>query len=76
MNNIHYIIIIVIQNVILIIKISDKSDKKKQLIIIGPETEVIKICNITNIFLKYNSYLNPTTNKVTIDLRLQSIIKY
>lgn len=48
--------------------ISDKN-AKKQLVINIFNIKVILICNITNVLLKYNWYLNLTNNKVIVDLK-------
>ena len=49
---------------------------KKQLVIYTPNVEVLWICNIINVLLKYNWHLNSTDNKAAVDLELQSTKKY
>lgn len=73
--NIYYTNIIVMQNVILVAKIWVESAKKK-FVVNMPDIMVMRICNITNIFLKYNWYLNLTNNEITINPKLQDVKKY
>ena len=74
--NKYHINLIALQNIILIVKVLVKSAKKKKLIVDMPNAEIMQVYNTTNILLKYNWHLDPTDNKVTINLRLQSIKKY
>lgn len=76
MYNIRHINIIAIQDVILIVKLLDWSDIKKQLVADTFDIEIIQICSITNVLLKYNCHLNYTNDKGDIDLGLQNVKKY
>ena len=49
---------------------------KKKLVVNIPNIEVMRVCNVTNILLKYNWHLNSTDNKAAIDLELWNIEKY
>lgn len=41
-----------------------------------PDIEVIQLCSITNILLRYNWHLDPIDKKTIVDLGLQSVKKY
>ncbi len=52
--NIRHINVIAMQDVILIAKILVGSAKRKQLVVDTPDAEVTRVCNATNVLLKYN----------------------
>lgn len=64
------------QDNILIAKVLIRSAKKKKLVIDTPDTEIMRVCSVINILLKYNWHLNSTNNKAIINLRLQNVKKY
>lgn len=53
-HNIRHINIISMQDIILIAKVLDKNDKKKQLFVNMPNVKIMQIYNTTNFLLKYN----------------------
>ena len=64
------------QDDILIAKVLAGSAKKKEPLIDTPDAEVTRVCNTTNVLLKYNLHLDLMDNETTIDLRLQSVKNY
>lgn len=75
MYNIGYIHVINMQDIIIMAKILDGSDKKIQPVVNMPDTKIMYVYNITNIFLKYNWHSNTINNEIAVDLRLQNIKK-
>ena len=63
------------QNTILMAKILDRNAKNKSFAINIPNVEITQVYSITNVWLKYYWYLNPTDNKATIDREPQSVKK-
>lgn len=53
-HNIYYTNVIAIQDTILMPKVVNSSDTKKQPVINTLDIEVMQICNTTNVLLKYN----------------------
>ena len=74
--NIHHTNLITIQNAILIARVPVGSVKKKELVVDTPNVVMTRVCNATNVLLKYNWHLDPMDNETAVDLRLQSIKKY
>lgn len=64
------------QNAIFIAKISFGSAKNKAIIIDISNAEIIQICNIINILLKYNFPLDWKWGKHIVNLGLQNIKKH
>ena len=64
------------QNAILIAKVLFGSTKKKEIVVNTPNAEIMQLCSITNVLLKYNWHLNLTDNEAAINLELQSVKKY
>ena len=75
-HNIRHTNVIAIQDVILIAKVSVRSAKKKELIINMPDAKVKRVCNLTNVLLKYNWHLDFTDDETAVNLGLQSVKKY
>lgn len=40
------------------------------------DAKITQVYSAINFLLKYNQYLNPTDNKIDLDLKLQIIKKY
>ena len=75
-HNIRYTKVIAMQDVILIAKIPVRSAKIKELVIDTSDAEIMRVCNATNVLLKYNWHLDLMHDEAVVDLGLQSIKKY
>lgn len=51
-------------------KVIDKNIKKKQFVVNMTNMEITRVYSITNVLLKYNWYLNFTSNRAVVDLEL------
>ena len=64
------------QNFVFIAKILVGSAKKEEFVVDTLDVEVMRICNTTNVLLKYNWHLDSTDNKAAIDLGLRNVKIY